>query len=158
MEAIADGTMQQHRCYRRVDTTRKSEDHLVISQFLAKSLHGRVDERCRTPCAAAPADAQHEITQQLCAIGRVEHFGVELDAPGLFSLDMISRHTHIVGRSDDLIPRRDIGDSVAMRHPHLSRGGESRHKAIARIHHAQHRATILAARCTLHFATIFVCQ
>ena len=69
-----------------VDTTRESEDHAVAAQLLLQFCNRRVDERGGTPLLAGAADVDHEIPQQLHALKRVVHLGVELDGPDGFTI------------------------------------------------------------------------
>ena len=59
------------------------------------------------PLLLAAADACDEILQQLRAVGRMVHFGVELDAPRLLALDVERRDAHVLRAGDDLVVRRN---------------------------------------------------
>ena len=63
-------------------------------------------------------DLVHEIADQLGAVGRVHHFGVEHQAV-VFALLVLDHGERRVRRdADHLEARRHLGDAVAMAHPH----------------------------------------
>ncbi len=66
-----------------------------------------------------PADVAHEIGDQPPAVGRVDHFGVELRAVELALLVGDHREGRAVADRDDLETGGEAGDLVAVAHPHL---------------------------------------
>ena len=71
------------------------------------------------PVAGHPAHAVDEIGEQLRAVGGVDHLGVELGAVIVPRLVGDDRERRAVADRDDLEPRGEFGDLVAVAHPHL---------------------------------------
>ena len=69
------------------------------------------------PVALHAGDLLHEVGQQLRAIGRVHHFGVEHG--GVVAALLVDRdgEGRVLGRADDLEAFRQLRDAVAMAHP-----------------------------------------
>ena len=66
-----------------------------------------------------PRHLAHEIAQQLCAVGRVHHFGVE-HQPVISALLVLDHRERRIRRgAGHHKARRHFGDAVAMAHPHL---------------------------------------
>ena len=146
--------MKQHGGHRRVDAAREAQHDFIVAQFLAQLAHGSLDEALRSPALSASADADHEILQQLRAVGRMVDLGMELDAPRLLALDTERRHAHVLRPGDQTITGRHRRDGVAVRHPHLRPGRQSGHQRIGGIAHRQHGAAVFAAGCRLHLAAV----
>ena len=118
-QVLANRLVEQHGSHGAVDTARKAEDDLVVTQLLFQACHRIVDEGIRRPVALAATDAQREVGQHLRAFLGMEHLGVELHGKGLLAIDLVGGVLHVVGRGDDAGARRQLGDGVAMAHPHL---------------------------------------
>ena len=150
--------MQQHGRHRGIDAARKSEHDLVVAQLFAQFAHGGFHETLRCPLLLAAADTCDEVFQQLHAVGRMVHFGVELDAPRLLALDMERRDAHVFRAGDDLIVRRNRRDRIAVRHPYLRGFGQAAHQRVVSIAHREHGAAIFAAGGGLHLAAEGRCE
>ena len=118
-QVLANRLVEQHGSHGAVDTTRKAQDNLVVAQLLFQTRYGIVDEGIRRPVAFAATNAKGEVSQHLWAFLGVEHLGMELHRVGLLAFNLVGSILHIVGRSDDASARRQLGDGVAMAHPHL---------------------------------------
>ena len=106
----------------------------------------------------AAADACDEVFQQLRAVGRMVHFGVELDAPRLLALDVERRDAHVFRAGDDLIVRRNRRDRIAVRHPYLRGFGQAAHQRVVSIAHREHGAAVFTAGGGLHLAAEGRCE
>ena len=60
-----------------------------------------------------------KIGEELCALRRVDDLGVELDAIEFPALIGDRRKGRALGGADDVKAGRQLGDPVAMAHPHL---------------------------------------
>ena len=140
-ELSADGLVEQYGCHRRVDTSGESEDDAILTNLFFQFGHGCLYKRGRTPVLARAADVDDEVFQQQRALHGMEHLGVELDSPntsppygprGGFATDRSicsplggrmggceCRVLHIGCRGDDLEAVGNLGDAVAVAHPHL---------------------------------------
>lgn len=78
--------------------------------------------------------------------------GVELNAPRRLALNTERRYAHILRPGNQPIRRGHRSDRIAVRHPHLRPGRQSRHQRVGGIAHRQHRPAIFAAGCGLHLA------
>lgn len=96
--------------------------------------------------------------QQLRAVGRMVHFGVELDAPRLLALDVERRDAHVFRAGDDLIVRRNRRDRIAVRHPYLRGFGQAAHQRVVSIAHREHGAAVFTAGGGLHLAAEGRCE
>ena len=88
----------------------------------------------------------------------MEHLGMELYAPRHFAADMVSGHTHIICRADDIIIRRHGSDCVSMRHPHLRRRGKVFHQRIFRSDYSKHGATVFTAGSAIDLSSELLSQ
>ena len=118
-EVVADGLVQQHACYRRIDTAAESEDYLLVPYLFPEAGYCRLDERGRSPVTLAAAYSQSEIAEDFRAFSRVEDLRVELHGVGLLALDVKSSVGDALGRGDHLRALRQTGDRVPVRHPDL---------------------------------------
>ena len=81
---------------------------------------------------------------------------MELYAPGLLILNVVSGSLYIFGRADDVIVFGKTGDGVAMAHPHLRGGGDIEHERIELVDHSEHGTSVFTRGSALYFTTIFV--
>ena len=118
-QAIADRLVDQRRGDARVDAARQAEDHLVVADLLADARDRLVDVVAHHPVGPRAADLEHEAVQELLALQRVRHLGVELHA-------VVA--ARLVGHAGDRAARRrghqreagrQRGDLVAVAHPDL---------------------------------------
>ena len=144
--------MEQHGGHRGVHAARKAQHHPVVAQLRAQIAHGRFDEALRRPRLRASADADHEVPEQLRAVGRVVDLGMELDAPRPLALHAEGGHADILRSGDEPVGNRHGGDRIPVRHPDLRGAGQAMHQRVLRIAHRQHRTAVLAARRRVHLA------
>ncbi len=111
--------MNQHGGDRAVDPARKPADHTSITHLLADFRDLGFAIGGHGPIARKPAHLVHEIRQQPGAIGRVDHFGVELRAVILPRFVRDNRERRAVADCDDFKAGCKLGHLVAMAHPHL---------------------------------------
>ena len=118
-QILANSTAQQHGTNGRIHATAQTENHTVVTNLLFQLCHRSVHERCRAPCLVAATNTHHEILQQLGALHGMEHFGMELHAPDIFIIKLISCKLHFVSRSNLMTIFRQTGNGIAMAHPYL---------------------------------------
>ena len=118
-EAVAYGAADEHGGHGAVHAAREAEDDAVGAQLLAQFGNGGLDERGGAPFLTAAADVDDKVAQQLCALRRMEHFGVELHAPELFALSLEGGICDGRCRSYASEMVGEGSDGVAVAHPHL---------------------------------------
>ena len=119
-QLLADRLVDQHRRDRAVDPARQAADHLALADLLADVGDLGVAEAGHRPVAGAAAHVAHEIGEQLAAVGRVHDLGVEhqrIEARASSLVAIAKGAPSDAG--DDLEPRRQRLDAVAVAHPHL---------------------------------------
>ena len=79
-ELVADGFVDQHRGDRGIDAAGKAADHPALADLGADLLDRLFAERAHGPVAGEAGNLADEIADQLGAVGRVHHFGVEHQA------------------------------------------------------------------------------
>ena len=142
----ADGPMQQHGRYRRVDSPGQPEQHFVRPDLFAQFGDGRFDERGGSPVLTAAADVDDKMLQQLLALGRVVHFRMELDAPCLLSVDLERGDRHVLRAGDDPVAFRNPDDRIPVRHPYLRPLGKVPDQRIVAFRFRQHGPSVLPRR------------
>src|SRR2546425_1011671 len=116
-ELLADGAVDERRGDRGIDAAGETEDHLVAAHLAFYFLDRFRYIVRHAPVAAAVADLAHEAPEDLRALARVRHFGVELhriEAPRLIGH---AGDRAGVGRSHELEARGQRDDLVAVAHP-----------------------------------------
>ncbi len=130
-----------------VDAAGECADHAPVADLLADAEDGVSDEVAGGPVAAAAADAQEEVLEELLTVRRVHDLGVELQADEA----AVVRH-HGVGRGVRVGERaeagRKLGDAVAVGHP----DGDGRRKAFEELIWRTN-VTVLTPNCII-FAAI----
>ena len=117
-ELVADGLVDQHGGHRAVDAARQPADHAALADLGADLGDlGRLEMRHR-PVAGQAGDAAHEVADQLAALGRVRHFGVELHGVELARLVGDGRERRALRHGHHLEAGRQLRDPVAVAHPH----------------------------------------
>ena len=145
-------------CRSTAATDESTPPESPITQFLLQLAHGGLYETLRGPLLPAAADTHDEILQQVRAVGRMVNLGVELDAPGLLTLDAERSHAHLLGAGHDLVVSRHGRDRIAVRHPHLRGRRQAAHQRVTGIAHRKHRTAVLAAGRRLHLAAEGRCE
>ena len=97
-ELVADRFVDQDRRDRGIDAAGQAADHLALPDLGADLFDRLLAEGAHGPVAGQACDLADEIADQLCAIGRVHHFGMKHQAviPALLVLDHGERR---IGRS-----------------------------------------------------------
>ncbi len=152
-EILADGTVQEHSCHRRVYAPAQTEDNFIISELLAQSSDSRVDEGFCCPVELTSAYVYHEVSQYLHAALGMEHLGVELHAPCLLAFHSVGCDGYFVGRGDCFEACRDGSDRVAVAHPYLSAGVDIFHQRIGGVDLGEVCAAIFAGWSRLYGAS-----
>src|SRR5262249_20814867 len=81
----------------------------LFDRLLAEGAHG--------PVAGKASDLAHEIADELGAVGRMHHLGVEHETVIFALLVLDHRERRIGRRADDDKARRHSGDAIAVAHP-----------------------------------------
>ena len=116
-ELVADRLVDQHRGDGGIDAAGQAADHPALADLGADLLDRFLAERAHGPVAGEACDLADEIADQLGAVGRVHHFGVE-HQPVIFArLVLDHRERRVRRRAGDDKTRRHFGDAVAMAHP-----------------------------------------
>ena len=76
----ADGAVQERRDDGRIDAAGQAQQHLAVADLSAHALDGVLDDVADAPQRLAAADLAHETLEQLRALTRVRHLGMELHA------------------------------------------------------------------------------
>ncbi len=118
-ELIADRLMDQKRGDGGVDAAGEPADHAALPDLLADARDFRLAELRHGPIAGATGDAVHEIGEQLGAVRRVHHFGVELHAVDLALVIGDRGERRAVRDADAAEALRQLGHAVAVAHPDL---------------------------------------
>ena len=118
-QLLADRLVDQHRRHRRIDAAREPADHPPAADLRADLGDLGGAELGHAPVAGEAADVAREIGDQLAAVGRVDHLGVELDAVEAPRLVRAHREGRAFRLRDRLEARRQRIDGVAVAHPHL---------------------------------------
>ena len=79
-ELFADGAREKSRRDRGIDTARKAENNLFVSDFFAKALYGIVNKAVHLPVAVTAANIIQKIVKNFKSELRVSYLGVELHA------------------------------------------------------------------------------
>ena len=127
-QPVADRLVDQRRGDARVDAAREAEDDLVVADLLADPRHRLVDVVAHHPVGLGAADLEDEAVQQLPALQRVRHLGMELDAVEAALL---------VGHA---------GDRAARRRRHQREAGRQRRDLVAVAHPDLEHAVAFAGR------------
>jgi len=118
-ELLADRLVAQRSRHRGIDAARKAEDDFLLADLVLDLSYGFIDVVRHVPIGAAPGDLVHEALQDLGPLPRVRHLGVELHRVEAARLVRHGRDRARVGGSHELEAWRELGDFVAMAHPHL---------------------------------------
>ena len=119
LQLVADRLVQQHGHDRGVDAARQAADHLVLADLGADLGDGALLEGGHRPVALEARDLEREVAQQLGAVGRVHHLGMELHGVVLARLVGDGGEGRVLAGGDDAEARRQLGDAVAVAHPDL---------------------------------------
>ena len=103
-EMVADGLVQQRRRHARIHAAAQAENHLVISYLFADFLDGLVDKRPHRPVFAAAAKVMHKVGNDLLPIGRVDDFGMKLQAEEFRARFSIAAYSEFSVTATDLKP------------------------------------------------------
>ena len=150
VQLVADGLLQQHGGHGAVHPAAEGHDHLAVSHLLPQALHGAVHEAGRGPVGLGVADAQHEVAQQLQALGGVVHLRVELHGEGGFPDQLVGGHGHGVGAGEHLHGPGRGGDAVAVAHPDLGAGVDAGEERPGHVDVVQVRPAVLPHVAALH--------
>ena len=117
-ELIADRFVDEQRRHGRVDAAREPADHAAVLDLRSYARDFGGAELRHRPIAWAARDPMHEIGDELGAVRRVHHLGMELHAIELAGIVGDCRERRAVGHRDGAEAVRELGDAVAMAHPH----------------------------------------
>ena len=116
-ELVADRAVHEQRGHRGVDPAGQPADHLAVAHLLADAADLLLGHGRGVPAHVAAADVLEEAGEDLRAVGRVHHLGVELD-PVEAALGVLEgRDRRLGGRRQRRGARRRLVDGVAVAHP-----------------------------------------
>ena len=133
-ELIADRLVDQKRGDRRIDAARQAADHAPLPDLRPDLGDLGLAELRHRPIAGATGDPMHEIGDQLGAVRRMHHLGMELDAVEPAGIVGDGRERRAVGHGDGAEARRQRRHAVAMAHPHR--------RPVARLPHAMEQRRV----------------
>ena len=152
-ELPADGFVQQGGRHAGIHPAAQSKNHPLAPHLRPNLLHGLLDEMAHGPLLAAPADAMHEIGNDLPPPRRMDHFGMELQ-PEEFPVAVLDGgKLRVVGRGDGLEPVRRRDQFVPMRIPDLQGIRQIGEQGRERIGHQQGALAVLAFKPARHLAS-----
>jgi len=103
--------------HRGVDAAGEAADHFCLADLGTNFLDRLLAEGAHGPIAGKTRDLADEIADQLCAVRRMHHLGVE-HQPVIFPLLVLDHRERRIGAdAGDGKTRRHFGDAVAMAHP-----------------------------------------
>ena len=115
---MADRLVDQHCGDSRIDTARKTADHLALADLAADLLDRFVLERAHGPVAGTAGDIAHEVVQDRRAVRRVHDFEMELGGVE-FALLVRDHGDRRVRRGTDRDEAlRRPGHAIAVAHPY----------------------------------------
>ena len=118
-ELVADRLVDQHRGDRRIDAAGQAADHPPVAHLRADARDLRVAKAGHRPVAAADRHVVGEIAQQLRAVRRVHHLGVEHHAVEPARVVGEGGERRALAHADHAEAGRQAGHAVAVAHPHL---------------------------------------
>ena len=118
-ELVADGAVDQRRSHRRIDPAGQAENHLFVAHLLADLLHRFFNVVAHHPVGPGGADVEHKALQHGPALHRVGDLGVKLHGVEVPCLVGHAGDGATVGAGHELEAWRQLGDLVAVAHPHL---------------------------------------
>ncbi|MPN31051.1 hypothetical protein SDC9_178524 [bioreactor metagenome] len=99
--------MDQNSSHSRVDTPAQAAEHLLVTNLGFDLLNSGGNERTHIPVLLCLADTQHEVLQELLALGGMHHLRMELYAVEAL-LIMLQNRIGAVGSAAGLHePRRE---------------------------------------------------
>ena len=155
-ELMTDGAMEEHGGDAAVHASGETEDDAVGAYLLTQFSDGVLDERRGCPLTATAADAADEVLEEKGALEGVIDLGMELHGPyGLLARgggDIIGGVLHGIGGGDDLCAMGEVGDGVAVAHPHLRVVVEAVEEGIVLADGDEVLTPVLTGACALHLA------
>ncbi len=118
-QLVADGLVDQHGGHGGVHAAGEAADHLALADLGADLGDLLLAEGAHGPVAGQACDLADEVADQLGAVGRVHHFGVEHQAVIFARLVLDDRERRVRRGAGDGEARRHLGDAIAMAHPNL---------------------------------------
>ncbi len=119
LQLVAQRLVQQHGHHRGVDAARQAADHAAVADLGADLGDGAVLEGGHRPVALEARDVEREVAQELGAVGRVHHLGMELHGVELARLVGDGGEGRVLRGGDDAEARRQLGHAIAVAHPDL---------------------------------------
>ena len=150
-ELLSDGARKKSCRHRRIHTAGQPEKHSSLADFLADLTDCRLDKCIHPPRTVAPADVSHEVENHLRTLGRMKHFGVELNAVEILRCVLAGRHRAVLRMRDGSKVRRHFADVVEVAHPAYGLLRNPRKKRRSRVGFNL-RPAVLLHRRTLHLA------
>jgi hypothetical protein len=142
-ELVAHGSVHQQGGHRGIDAAGEAADDLAVPHLLADAADLLLGHRGSVPGHVTATDVLEEVGEDLGAVGRVRHLGVELDAVQA-AIDVLERGDRRPGgRGESGRARVGLVDGVAVAHPAALLGGQSGQQAPG-LGHRELRAAELA--------------
>ena len=118
-QLLADRFVDQKRGHGGVDAARQTADDTAAGHLIANARHLRLAKLRHAPIPRTAGDLAHEIGDQRGPLGRMHHFGMELDAVELARIVGDGGKRRAGGDAHGTKARRQLGHPVAVAHPHL---------------------------------------
>ena len=142
METLADRLVEEDGHHGRVHAAGKAQHHLVVPDLLAHPRDGVLHPRGELPVLPAAADAEHEVLQDVGAVLRVHHLGVELERVEAARV-VEHRGERACGRDGPALERGgDRLHAVAVAHPYRDRAGDAVEERVSGLHLDRHLAVL----------------
>ena len=126
-ELVADRLVDEHRRHRRIDAARQAADHPRLADLRANAGDLLVAEGGHRPVALEAGDLEQEIGEELRAVGRVNHLGMEhrrVVAALFIGRDRVGR---VLRHRIDPEALRQARHAIAVAHPHRIAAARSPH-------------------------------
>ena len=116
-QLLAHGTMHEGRGHGGIHAPGQSADHAGVSHLLSDRFDRFLDEGVHRPILPAAANLDQEIFQDPGTAFRVNHLGMELQAPNGRVAMANGREGGMAAARNDLETRREGQHAIAMTHP-----------------------------------------
>ena len=118
-QLIADSTVNQCGCHGRINTAGKTENHFVLSDLMADSLHSFLGEITHDPVRIGFANLKNKGFKDFTALLGMRDFRMELNSVETSLLISHAGDGASRSRAHQFEARRHFSDFVAVAHPNF---------------------------------------